>query len=234
MRKVLISAAVAFLLLIGSGLLLASFARLSSVPLGFQADHVLTVRLSLPVILGPTGLAGVMSPDGERTTARAAATRCSSDGSLSPGSARTGHHRDADRPGIAAHRLARLRLEVRVVDQHDKQLALDVLAFEIVPLEFRRLHAVAGEHDRRVLERDLILETLKHCLGNRTHAANILGISIRTLRNKLNEYSADGVPVPPPGNGVDTNQFRPALPDERERIRRELPEIADVIVHTEP
>src|SRR5215470_16024036 len=43
------------------------------------------------------------------------------------------------------------------------------------------------------VERDLILETLKHCLGNRTHAANILGISIRTLRNKLNEYASDGV-----------------------------------------
>jgi DNA-binding NtrC family response regulator len=51
------------------------------------------------------------------------------------------------------------------------------------------------------VERNLILETLKHCLGNRTHAANILGISIRTLRNKLNEYADDGVPVPPPGGG---------------------------------
>jgi two-component system response regulator FlrC len=51
------------------------------------------------------------------------------------------------------------------------------------------------------VERDLILETLKHCLGNRTHAANILGISIRTLRNKLNEYSAAGVPVPAPNGG---------------------------------
>jgi len=51
------------------------------------------------------------------------------------------------------------------------------------------------------VERDLILETLKHCLGNRTHAANILGISIRTLRNKLNEYAADGVPIPPPAGG---------------------------------
>jgi DNA-binding NtrC family response regulator len=49
------------------------------------------------------------------------------------------------------------------------------------------------------VERDLILETLKHCLGNRTHAANILGISIRTLRNKLNEYAADGTPIPPAG-----------------------------------
>ena len=51
------------------------------------------------------------------------------------------------------------------------------------------------------VERDLILETLKHCLGNRTHAANILGISIRTLRNKLNEYAGDGMPIPPPANG---------------------------------
>jgi len=68
--------------------------------------------------------------------------------------------------------------------------------------------ALAAEQVTRALvgrtvadvERDLILETLKHCLGNRTHAANILGISIRTLRNKLNEYAADGVPIPPPGN----------------------------------
>ncbi len=51
------------------------------------------------------------------------------------------------------------------------------------------------------VERALILDTLNHCLGNRTHAANILGISIRTLRNKLNQYHAEGVPVPPPQAG---------------------------------
>jgi two-component system response regulator FlrC len=34
-----------------------------------------------------------------------------------------------------------------------------------------------------------------------THAANILGISIRTLRNKLNEYADEGVAITPPGNG---------------------------------
>lgn len=49
------------------------------------------------------------------------------------------------------------------------------------------------------VERDLILDTLDHCLGNRTHAAKILGISIRTLRNKLNQYSEEGVQVPGPG-----------------------------------
>jgi two-component system, response regulator FlrC len=46
------------------------------------------------------------------------------------------------------------------------------------------------------VERDLILDTLDHCLGNRTHAANILGISIRTLRNKLREYSQSGLQIP--------------------------------------
>jgi len=46
------------------------------------------------------------------------------------------------------------------------------------------------------VEKRLILDTLDHCLGNRTHAAKILGISIRTLRNKLNEYVADGTIKP--------------------------------------
>lgn len=51
------------------------------------------------------------------------------------------------------------------------------------------------------VEQDLILDTLSHCLGNRTHAANILGISIRTLRNKLKTYGEKGLNVPPPPSG---------------------------------
>ncbi len=42
------------------------------------------------------------------------------------------------------------------------------------------------------VEREMIVNTVDHCLGNRTHAAKILGISIRTLRNKLNQYKDDG------------------------------------------
>jgi DNA-binding NtrC family response regulator len=52
------------------------------------------------------------------------------------------------------------------------------------------------------MEKTLILDTLTHCLGNRTHAANILGISIRTLRNKLNEYADEGTAIPAPQSGV--------------------------------
>jgi len=52
------------------------------------------------------------------------------------------------------------------------------------------------------VEQNLIISTLDHTLGNRTHAANILGISIRTLRNKLKIYTEDGVAVPTPQDGT--------------------------------
>ncbi len=54
------------------------------------------------------------------------------------------------------------------------------------------------------VEQTLILDTLVHCLGNRTQAATMLGISIRTLRNKLREYTASGVSVPRPYSGVSS------------------------------
>lgn len=45
------------------------------------------------------------------------------------------------------------------------------------------------------MERDLILRTLERHGGNRTHAAKELGISIRTMRNKLREYRQLGIHV---------------------------------------
>lgn len=54
------------------------------------------------------------------------------------------------------------------------------------------------------VERDMILNTLDHCIGNRTHAANILGISIRTLRNKLAQYREEGIPIPASLSGTES------------------------------
>lgn len=48
------------------------------------------------------------------------------------------------------------------------------------------------------IEQDVIINTLEYTRGNRTHAAVILGISIRALRNKLRGYAAQGVVVPAP------------------------------------
>jgi DNA-binding NtrC family response regulator len=77
--------------------------------------------------------------------------------------------------------------------------AIDLPAPPSVPAAMRQ-RAAGGFVGRRVdeVERDLILETLSHTLGNRTHAAIILGISIRALRNKLRDYMQAGIEVPPP------------------------------------
>ncbi|MDE3114413.1 MAG: hypothetical protein KGL26_02325 [Pseudomonadota bacterium] len=60
------------------------------------------------------------------------------------------------------------------------------------------MRALLG-HSVAEVERDLILTTLACCLGNRTRAAEILDISVRTLRNKLKEYTTAGITVPYPG-----------------------------------
>lgn len=49
----------------------------------------------------------------------------------------------------------------------------------------------AGDVTLREAEKRLILETLEKVKGNRTKASEILGISVRTMRNKLNEYKKE-------------------------------------------
>ena len=48
----------------------------------------------------------------------------------------------------------------------------------------------------RDIEQDLVLETLANTGGNRTASARLLGVSVRTLRNKINEYAARGLYIP--------------------------------------
>ncbi len=88
------------------------------------------------------------------------------------------------------------------------------------------------------VERDLILETLKHCLGNRTHAANILGISIRTLAQQAQRIlrrrragaaargrrdQRRGVEVPPTPVGDGEPRLCHIWRDERGIARRNGP-----------
>jgi DNA-binding NtrC family response regulator len=80
---------------------------------------------------------------------------------------------------------------------HGRTLAQDT----IYPAGGNGISALVGRTMDDV-ERDLILQTLGHTAGNRTHAATILGISIRALRNKLRDYSAQGIVVPPPAAGM--------------------------------
>lgn len=50
-------------------------------------------------------------------------------------------------------------------------------------------------------ERWLILKTLQHTGGNRTQAADLLGVTTRTLRNKLSQYHSRGVMQAATGHG---------------------------------
>lgn len=48
------------------------------------------------------------------------------------------------------------------------------------------------------VEREVILAALRRTEGNRTHAARSLGMSLRTLRNKIAQYGAEGFDIPEP------------------------------------
>jgi DNA-binding NtrC family response regulator len=72
---------------------------------------------------------------------------------------------------------------------HQKPRHLTPVGFSAVESEsIRRLigHSVAE------VEGELIRKTLAHFCGNRTRAARVLGVSIRTLRNKIQEYKTNG------------------------------------------
>ncbi|MBE0558956.1 MAG: hypothetical protein IH628_17145, partial [Proteobacteria bacterium] len=43
------------------------------------------------------------------------------------------------------------------------------------------------------MERNLIFETLQSVKGNKTRASQMLGVSVRTIRNKLNEYQMENI-----------------------------------------
>ena len=56
-----------------------------------------------------------------------------------------------------------------------------------------------------LMERDVIIGTLRRTGGNRTHTASMLGLSIRALRNKISLYLSQGIEVPASGTCSGTS-----------------------------
>jgi len=78
-----------------------------------------------------------------------------------------------------------------------------------IPVEAVNGHSAPSEASQGLLslaelEKLQILKALEHTSGNRTHAAKLLGISIRTLRNKLHEYGR-GARFEDPDEGDDAD-----------------------------
>ncbi len=87
--------------------------------------------------------------------------------------------------------------------RHSDQVALEdndhlySVSARIKELERVRSTARADEVVSLVeIEKAQILRALKVTRGNRTHAAKLLKVNVRTLRNKLNLYRLDGVTIP--------------------------------------
>jgi DNA-binding NtrC family response regulator len=100
--------------------------------------------------------------------------------------------RGVDREELMVQELIQESVQVFVEESavHAPEIPAASLApNEVVPL---LIGSTVGE-----IERELVLQTLARCDGNRTRAARVLGVSVRTLRNKIRLYSADGIDVPP-------------------------------------
>ncbi|MCA9503167.1 MAG: sigma-54-dependent Fis family transcriptional regulator [Spirochaetaceae bacterium] len=85
----------------------------------------------------------------------------------------------------------RLGLESRlrsVLMRRDVGARLEGAQLDVVAVSSTRHVPAAASLDLKALERDTIIRALAHWDGNRTRASESLGISVRTLRNKIREY----------------------------------------------
>lgn len=74
---------------------------------------------------------------------------------------------------------------------------ISLSSFEFSADQIEAVKRLVG-HSIAEVECELIIQTLASQRGCRTSAAKLLGISIRTLRNKIHEYGGRGKAVPKP------------------------------------
>lgn len=67
--------------------------------------------------------------------------------------------------------------------------------FELSAIDHACIERFVG-HTLAAIEREFILQALRHTQGNRTRTARLLAISIRSLRDKIRRYKDEGESVP--------------------------------------
>lgn len=96
-----------------------------------------------------------------------------------------------------AHNVAELKSVIESTIENSTTEVIDVNAIEVGEKKAESMTNDIDEDGMRLMslkeaERLLIKKALIHTSENRTQAAKILGVSIRTLRNKINEYRGEG------------------------------------------
>ena len=96
-----------------------------------------------------------------------------------------------------AHNVAELKSVIESTIANTTEGTIDLNAIEVGEKKAETVANDIDEDGMRLMslkeaERLLIKKALIHTSENRTQAAKILGVSIRTLRNKINEYRGDG------------------------------------------
>ena len=90
-------------------------------------------------------------------------------------------------------------LHQRIAARIPRDLQASVGADDIVLEDPATLESIdTGGRTMMELERDVILSTLARLNGNRTHTAKALGITVRTVRNRLRKYRGAGGGAAPP------------------------------------
>jgi DNA-binding NtrC family response regulator len=74
-------------------------------------------------------------------------------------------------------------------------------------------------HTLARIERELIVQTLRRNNGNRTHTANLLGISVRGLRQKILCYKARGERIPEPARAQRNSAINSPTPPSHQTPR---------------
>ncbi len=87
-------------------------------------------------------------------------------------------------------------LERAVILSNSSVLDEDILGLSEEMDTTGRSSSMAQDMTLKDMERELIMRKLENTRGNRTQAAHELGISVRTLRNKLNLYTDMGLEIP--------------------------------------
>ena len=86
------------------------------------------------------------------------------------------------------------------------------VAFGLSAMHVRHVGHLVG-HALVVIECELILQTLIRHRGNRTRAAEVLGISVRSLRDRIRTYRHQGECVPEPGSSRSDDPTQTKLPE---------------------